>query len=138
GNMVWAPSAGYADITVSAAQPVLEGRGDSTRIKQVLLKLGQNALNALATAISIALSQDTLEVQRELSDAGPGIPEGAIPHLFERFYRVDGARSTRGNGSGLGLAIVNWIVQQHDGMVEVESRLGEGTVFRIVLPRTRS
>ena len=47
---------------------------------------------------------------------------------------MDGARSTRGNGSGLGLAIVRWIVQQHDGTVSVESRLGEGTVFTILLP----
>ncbi|HNQ99682.1 MAG TPA: ATP-binding protein, partial [Trueperaceae bacterium] len=55
-------------------------------------------------------------------------------HLFERFFRVDGARSTRGNGSGLGLAIVKWIVQQHGGSVDVESRLGEGTVFTVNLP----
>ena len=70
----------------------------------------------------------------EVLDDGPGIPESALPHLFDRFYRVDGARTTRGNGSGLGLAIVNWIVQQHGGTVHVESRLGEGTVFTVLLP----
>lgn len=137
-HMEVAPVAGNAQITVSAAEPVLEVMGDSTRLKQVLLNLVQNALNAGATVINLSLSQDRLGVQLELLDNGPGIPEGAIPHLFDRFYRVDGARSTRGNGSGLGLAIVNWIVQQHDGLVEVESKLGEGTVFRIRLPRSRS
>jgi len=54
--------------------------------------------------------------------------------LFDRFYRVDSARSTRGNGSGLGLAIVKWIVNQHEGTVTVESRVGEGTVFTVLLP----
>ena len=67
-------------------------------------------------------------------DNGPGIPEAALPKLFERFYRVDGARSARGNGSGLGLAIVKWIVEQHGGAVEVESKVGEGTVFTVFLP----
>ena len=70
----------------------------------------------------------------EVLDDGAGIPAEALPHLFERFYRVDGARSTRGNGSGLGLAIVRWIVQQHGGTVDVRSRVGEGTVFTVVLP----
>ena len=137
-HMEVAPVAGNADITVSAQDPILEVMGDSTRLKQVLLNLVQNALNAGATVISMSLSQDRLGIQLEVLDNGPGIPEGAIPHLFDRFYRVDGARSTRGNGSGLGLAIVNWIVQQHGGQVEVESKVGEGTVFRVILPRGRA
>ncbi len=133
-HMEIAPVAGHADIRVSAAEPVLEVLGDPTRLKQVVLNLVQNALNAGATSIGISVSKDRSGVRMEILDNGPGIPEAAIAHLFERFYRVDGARSTRGNGSGLGLAIVNWIVQQHDGEVEVESQLGEGTVFRVLLP----
>jgi signal transduction histidine kinase len=67
-------------------------------------------------------------VQLEVLDDGPGIPTEAIPHLFDRFFRVDGARSTRGNGSGLGLAIVRWIVQQHGGTVGVASRRARARV----------
>lgn len=137
-HMEVAPVAGSAQVTVNTAQPVLEVMGDATRLKQVVLNLVQNALNAGAETVAISLSHDRQSVTLEVLDNGPGIPENAISHLFERFYRVDGARSTRGNGSGLGLPIVNWIVQQHEGKVEVESRVGEGTVFRVVLPQHRS
>lgn len=136
-HMEVTPVAGNAEVTVSSSEPILEVMGDPTRLKQVVLNLVMNALNAGATTVSISLSQDRLGVRLEVLDDGPGIPKEAIPHLFERFYRVDGSRSTRGNGSGLGLAIVAWIVQQHDGLVEVESGLGEGTVFRILLPHPR-
>ncbi len=132
-----APVAGSAEITISSHQPVVQVRGDATRLKQVVLNLVMNALNAGATQVSIGFFTEQGSIVMEILDNGPGIPENAIPHLFERFYRVDGARSTRGNGSGLGLAIVNWIVQQHGGSVEVESKLGEGTVFRVRLPRHR-
>lgn len=132
-----APVAGSTEITVSSPRPVMQVMGDSTRLKQVVLNLVQNALNAGAGRITIGFNEEQGEVVMEVLDDGPGIPENALPHLFERFYRVDGARSTRGNGSGLGLAIVNWIVQQHGGAVEVESRVGEGSVFRVRLPAIR-
>ncbi|HLR47064.1 MAG TPA: HAMP domain-containing sensor histidine kinase, partial [Deinococcales bacterium] len=130
-----APVAGSASISVSAAQPVLEVLGDSTRLKQVVLNLVQNALNAGADVVDLSVSSDRSGVRLEVLDNGPGIPADAIPHLFERFFRIDSARSKRGQGSGLGLAIVNWIVQQHGGTLEVESQVGEGTVFRILLPQ---
>ena len=133
-HMAVAPVAGHASIRVSAPQPLIEVLGDAARLKQVVLNLVQNALNAGATAITLSVLQEKNTVRLEVLDNGPGIPPEAVPHLFERFYRVDGARSTRGNGSGLGLAIVRWIVQQHHGEVEVESRLGEGTVFTVLLP----
>ena len=117
-HMEIAPVAGNAQISVSTARPIHEVMGDATRLKQVLLNLIHNALNAGATSIAVSLSEDRSGVTMEVLDNGPGIPEKAIAHLFERFYRVDGARSTRGNGSGLGLAIVNWIVQQHGGQVQ--------------------
>lgn len=132
-----APVAGSASISVSAAQPVLEVLGDSTRLKQVLLNLVQNALNAGADTISVSVGSDRGGASLEVLDNGPGIPQEAIPHLFERFYRIDSSRTKGGHGSGLGLAIVNWIVQQHGGSLEVESRVGEGTVFRILLPAPR-
>ena len=133
-HMELAPVAGHARIWVSTPQPLVEVSGDAARLKQVVLNLVQNALNAGADSITMSLLGEKNMVRLEVLDNGPGIPPDAIPHLFDRFYRVDGARSTRGNGSGLGLAIVRWIVQQHHGEVSVESRLGEGTVFTVLLP----
>ena len=133
-HMEMAPVAGKVTIDIASPGPVVEVEGDAARLKQVVLNLVQNAVNAGAQNVRIALEVDRDQVRLEVLDDGPGIPADAIPHLFERFYRVDGARSTRGNGSGLGLAIVRWIVQQHGGEVEVESRSGEGTVFTVTLP----
>ena len=129
-----APVAGDATISVSMAQPLIEVLGDAGRLKQVVLNLVHNARNAGAKSINISVTKEKREVRLEVLDNGPGIPGDALPYLFDRFYRVDGARSTRGNGSGLGLAIVRWIVQQHGGTVTVESKLGEGTVFTVLLP----
>jgi len=128
------PLSAPALITVDCAQPLLEVEGDPARLKQVVLNLVQNALEAGARQVRLQLERDGRDVRLEVLDDGAGIPGEALPHIFERFYRVDGARSTRGNGSGLGLAIVRWIVQQHGGSVEVRSRVGEGTVFTIMLP----
>lgn len=133
-HMEIAPVAGQAAITVSPAQAVLMIMGDFDRLKQVMLNLIQNALNAGSTAVSVALYAEKGRVVVEIADNGPGIPSEALPHLFDRFYRVDEARSTRGNGSGLGLAIVKWVVEQHQGDVLVESHAGEGTVFSVYLP----
>ncbi|MFW5899146.1 MAG: sensor histidine kinase [Jiangellaceae bacterium] len=134
-HMEVAPVAGEANVVVDAPGPVVEVEGDAARLKQVVLNLVQNALNAGAQNVRMSLEQEAGEALLEVLDDGPGIPDDAIPHLFERFYRVGGARSTRGNGSGLGLAIVRWIVQQHGGDVEVRSRSGEGTVFTVHLPQ---
>lgn len=128
------PVAGKAVIRLSSRTPLAEVNGDATRLKQVVLNLVQNAINAGATTVTISISIDRNQVRLQVIDDGAGIPPEALPHLFDRFYRVDGARSGRGNGSGLGLAIVHWIVQQHGGSVEVESRLGEGSAFTVVLP----
>ena len=74
------------------------------------------------------------EVSISVSDQGPGIDSKHLPRIFERFYRVDKARSRELGGTGLGLAIVKHIALVHGGRVEVESRLGHGTVFRFILP----
>lgn len=129
-----APLAGNAQLTASSPQPLLEVSGDAGRLKQVVQNLVQNALNAGSSIVSVSLLREGEWARLEVLDNGPGIPEAALPNLFERFYRVDGARSTRGNGSGLGLAIVKWIVEQHGGTVAVESKVGEGTVFTVLLP----
>jgi signal transduction histidine kinase len=69
-----------------------------------------------------------------VQDTGVGIPAEALPHLFERFYRVDNARARASGGSGLGLAIVQAIVEAHGGLVAVESAPGAGTCMTIRLP----
>jgi len=72
----------------------------------------------------------------EVQDSGIGIPEVDLPHIFERFYRVDSVRSRHTGGFGLGLAIVQQIVQAHGGEIRAISRLGEGSTFQIKLPFT--
>ncbi|MFA5550744.1 MAG: ATP-binding protein [Trueperaceae bacterium] len=129
-----APMARGAVIEVSTRTPLVEVQGDPARLKQVVLNLVQNAINAGAEKVTMSIAVERHQVRLEVLDDGSGIVPEAVPHLFERFYRVDGARSGRGNGSGLGLAIVKWLVQQHGGSVEVESRLGEGSVFTVLLP----
>ncbi len=131
-----APVATGTNISLSMREPLIEVSGDASRLKQVILNLIQNAVNAGSknVTVSVYIDKNKQDVNLEVLDDGPGMPAEALPHIFDRFYRVDGARSTRGNGSGLGLAIVKWIVQQHEGTVAVESKLGEGTVFTVVLP----
>ena len=70
----------------------------------------------------------------KVTDTGMGIPEDAISHVFERFYRVDKARSRATGGSGLGLAIVRTIVQRNRGEISVESTMGQGTTFTVIFP----
>ena len=136
-----------AQVMIDTPKPIMEVLGDTGRLKQVVLNLVQNALNAGSSSVSLSLSElteadetgankDYIELQ--VLDNGPGIPQEALPNIFERFFRVDGARSTRGNGTGLGLAIVREIVQRHDGAVTVTSEIGEGTVFTVRIPANNS
>ena len=69
----------------------------------------------------------------EVRDQGPGIPHGELERIFERFYRVDKARTRKLGGTGLGLAIVRHVMVTHGGRVELESELGKGSRFRLVL-----
>ncbi len=74
------------------------------------------------------------EIQVCVADTGIGIPADALPHIFDRFYRVDAARSRKEGGAGLGLSLVRSIAQAHGGRVDVQSRINEGSVFTVVLP----
>ncbi len=70
-----------------------------------------------------------------MKDEGEGIPEKDLPHIFERFYRVDKSRTRATGGSGLGLAIVKEIIELHRGSISVKSELGHGTIFTILLKK---
>ena len=78
---------------------------------------------------------DGAQLEIFVQDDGPGIPAAALDRLFERFYRVDKARSREQGGTGLGLAIVKHIVQNHGGRIRASSQIGKGTTFFFTLPQ---
>ena len=110
---------------------------DAAMIKQSIRIIVQNAArySAAQTTISFNVSCDENTVQVSVEDEGIGMSEAAATHIFERFWRADNARIESNEGSGLGLSIAKWIVDNHDGSIEVLSHEGVGTRFTIVLPR---
>lgn len=122
-------------VTAETPESTVAVMGDRARLKQVLANLVQNSAKAGAASVRLAIRTDGEGVLLEVADDGEGIPAEAVPRIFDRFYRVDGARSRDGGGSGLGLAIVKAIVEGHGGRVEVTSQTGEGTTFKVRLPR---
>lgn len=115
----------------------VELRFDRERIIQLLTNLVGNALKFTPRggAVSVTVHETDASVSIEVADTGPGIPAEELPHVFERFYRGTNTGEARASGSGLGLAIVRSIVEMHGGEIEVASVIGEGTEFRITLPR---
>ena len=86
--------------------------------------------------IDVSLSRQDRNIVLEVTDTGIGIGTKDQERIFQRFYQVDKVRSRESGGTGLGLSIVKHIVQAHGGSIEVESRLGSGSTFRIILPST--
>lgn len=121
-------------ISINAAQGVV--RGDSTRLRQVLLILLDNALRYTPHGGSICLEArpQGRQVQIAVIDTGSGIAPEHVPHVFERFYRPDSARSSASGGSGLGLSIARALIQAQQGQISIDSRLGEGTRVTLALP----
>ena len=113
-------------------------RFDSVKIERVIENLLDNALR-YARGFSIItirtiIDDDAHEIRCEVEDDGCGIPEKDLPHLFERFYRVDKGRSRESGGTGLGLSIVRHVVELHGGSVAVRSEVAKGTTFSFILP----
>jgi two-component system phosphate regulon sensor histidine kinase PhoR len=116
--------------------------GDFDRLQQLFINLVDNAVKYTPSGGRVTISATRApanngaepRVEIAVTDTGPGIPEKDLPRLTERFYRVDKARSRDIGGTGLGLAIVKHIVQAHKGELTIQSVLGKGTTFRVLLP----
>lgn len=122
-------------MTREADAPVAV-EGDRARLKQVVVNLLDNAIKFTPEggAVHMRVAAVGRQAVLEINDTGIGIPEDALPHIFDRFFRVDPSRSRQPDGAGLGLSIVRSICNAHGGAVEVESALGRGSRFRIKLP----
>ncbi len=134
-----AEAGGHEVTTALPAEPVrLEV--DRARIRQLLLNLVTNAVKYTPPGgrVSLGLSDQGATVTLTVGDTGIGIAAGDLPHIFDRFWRADVARSREGErpGVGLGLAITKWIAEAHGGTIQVQSRPGRGTIFTVTLPRT--
>ncbi len=110
--------------------------GHELRLEQVFVNLLDNAIkfNRPDGEVHVEVARAAENTLVRVKDTGPGIPSRDLPRIFERFYRVDKARSRATGGTGLGLAIVKHAVEQMGGSVSVESRLGQGSVFTVALP----
>jgi heavy metal sensor kinase len=111
--------------------------GDRDRLVQLFLNLLDNALKYTLPGgpIGVRVQPVAATWQVAVADSGPGIPAEHLPHLFDRFYRVDTSRARATGGVGLGLAIAQTIAQQHGGAIAVASYAGQGTIFTVTLPR---
>ncbi|MCL5962401.1 MAG: HAMP domain-containing histidine kinase [Chloroflexi bacterium] len=110
-------------------------KGDADQLKQMILNLVENAIKYTPAGgkITLSLGKEGRWAKMEVSDSGVGIPQEHLPHIFDRFYRVDKARSRGQGGTGLGLAIVKSIAELHGGEVTVTSSVGEGSTFTVWL-----
>src|ERR687894_762510 len=108
-------------------------RGDETQLTSMFTNLVDNAIKYTPSGgrVEVTGGMDGSEIIIRVSDTGIGIPEGKLPRIFERFYRIDKARSKATGGTGLGLSIVRHVAQNHGGRVTVESTPGEGSVFTV-------
>lgn len=132
-------------MKLDAPEKIPEVQVDSTRIEQVIANLLTNAIRHTPSGGSIIVSVRTMAGDRShrvdkpslmisVADTGEGIAPEHLPHIFERFYRVEDSRSRSEGGSGLGLAIVKQMVQAHGGVVWAESKPGEGSEFYVAIP----
>jgi two-component system, OmpR family, phosphate regulon sensor histidine kinase PhoR len=116
------------------SMPVING--DSDQIMQVVVNLIENAIKYTHenTPIEVSLKREGKMARVSIRDYGPGIAREHLPRLTERFYRIDAGRSRHMGGTGLGLSIVKHIINRHRGQFHVESELGEGSRFDVILP----
>ena len=123
----------------SQIDPDIQVTADETLLMRVVMNLLTNAMKYRRDIpnpwVQLSLKQTGDFVELTISDNGIGIAESDLPHIFKKFYKVDKARTRQGESFGLGLAMVKWIVDAHDGNIMVESRVGEGSTFTVLLPK---
>jgi two-component system phosphate regulon sensor histidine kinase PhoR len=134
----WARAASQKKVTLAVecapGLPLLHA--DESQLAQVFNNLVENALKYTSAGghVSLRATPTAEAVELRVTDTGAGIPAEDLPHIFERFYRADKARSREHGGTGLGLSIVKHIVLAHGGTVEAESTVGEGTMIVLRFP----
>jgi heavy metal sensor kinase len=134
----WKQVAAIRDLRFSTNLPHSDAwvAGDENLLRRVADILLDNAFKYTLASGSVSLSLEAHEHSAAITiqDSGIGIPQDEQAKIFERFYRVDKSRTRAQGGNGLGLSIAQWIVSQHHGSIAVESRPGEGSIFRVELP----
>jgi signal transduction histidine kinase len=109
--------------------------GDGVRMEQIMMNLLDNALRYTSEGkITVRMHATDAQVIIAVEDTGPGIPPEEQPYVCERFYRVEKSRSRELGGTGLGLSIVKRLVELQEGEIEVRTRPGQGTIFRVAFP----
>lgn len=136
GNLEAVAAAREIRLRAEVAPDLPPVQADPDRIRQVFVNLLSNALQYTAPGGEVTLRawHRGGQVHLRFCDTGPGIAPTDLPHIFDRFYRADKSRTRATGGSGLGLAIVRSLVELHHGTVTVDSQLGAGTCFTVVLP----
>jgi two-component system sensor histidine kinase CiaH len=129
-----ADSKGIAVSVSTNGSPIVSG--DEQRLGELLIVLLDNAIKYTDEGgrVSLAVAPAGSDVRITVHDTGRGIPPEALAHVFDRFYRVDKARSRELGGTGLGLAIAKWIVDVHGGRIRIDSSVGAGTTVTVDLP----
>ncbi|HZY40539.1 MAG TPA: ATP-binding protein, partial [Anaerolineae bacterium] len=121
-------------LTCFAPEPA-SVRGDPDQLHRLLFNLIENAIKYTSRgSVTVRVAPQPDRVRVTIEDSGPGIATEHLPHLFERFYRVDAARSREQGGSGLGLAIAHSLVTAHNGTLEISSEIDRGTTVTATLP----
>jgi PAS domain S-box-containing protein len=124
------------DASKKMIRPLLYVNVDADRIREVITNLFDNAVKYTETGkISVGITGDSSVVQIRISDTGPGIPKEDVPHLFQKFYRVDNSATRTIGGTGLGLYICRKIIELYNGRIWVESEVNHGSTFYINIPR---
>jgi two-component system phosphate regulon sensor histidine kinase PhoR len=123
-------------LAVECAAELLKVRGDARRLAEILQNLLDNAVQYTPEGgrITVRAAAGDGTVRISVADTGIGIPRDQQQRIFERFYRVDPARSREAGGTGLGLSIARHLAEAHGGCIEVESEVGRGSTFTLVLP----
>jgi two-component system phosphate regulon sensor histidine kinase PhoR len=125
-------------LRVECPESLPKIRGDARRLSEILQNLFDNAVQYTPEGgqITVRASAEASWVRISVADTGIGIPSDQRQRIFERFYRVDAARSREAGGTGLGLSIARHLAEAHGGRIEVESEVGRGSTFTLILPAT--